>query len=140
MDGDNSWHCLLCGVHLSGFRQQVAHMRNYNMSPNNPGRCDNVITHPVEIPFEILESESNVSNNNDDSDDGDVVVATVVLLTRRQESAKCAHEYVSVPIPRHMRQTTEAIALDFTILQTQWERCVKWDVSITRFQVYIHTF
>ena len=112
-------------------------MRNYNMPPDNPGRCDNVITHPaVEMPCDILEAEiATVPNDDDDSD----VVATVVLLTRREESAQCAHKYVSVPIPRRMRQTTEAIALDFAILQTQWERCVKWDECITRFEAHIHT-
>ena len=120
MDGDNSWHCLLCGVHLSGFRQQVAHMRNYNMSPNNPGRCDNVITHPVEMPCEA-EAEITSPIHNDDNSD---VVATVVLLTRREESAQCAQKYVSKQIPRRMHQTTDAIPLDFTILHVHWERCV----------------
>ena len=116
----NDWHCLLCGVHIHGLRQQSAHLRNYNLDTDDPSRCDNLHSHREESMTNVI-YEPDCTNVGDET--RVVNVARNSLLTRRCSSQCSGHKYMDVPIRRTLHAEVNAVPLDFCHKQSEWDKC-----------------
>ena len=127
-----AWHCLICGVQISGRMQAVHHSRNYHMSANDPRRCDNVIaantanvvtvTHTHTLDAMVTEPVLNRSMRRHVAPAD--LVATVQLLTRRPAQVEC--NYRELPASsRPVHVNTDNNPLDYTRIQQIWDRFMK---------------
>ena len=116
----SDWHCLLCGVRLHGVRQQSSHLRNYNLNPDDPSRCDNLLESRQASAANIIR-EPEVSSFAEETRVANV--ARISLLTRRCPSHCSADKYTSVPIRRTLHAGLNDAPLDFCHVQSEWDRC-----------------
>ena len=119
----SSWHCLLCGVRLTGLRQQARHMRNYNLTVNNPQRCDNVLRRNNGRPPVVITAPANAAAIHVLPPPGPGTVATIRLLTRRPRGQDSSQLYVKRQTAAHITTArSQRATLNFVNIQQDWKR------------------